>query len=117
MRPDTLWIQSVSGTPRFSVSETSSLMSTDLQIREVISYLETEFPDFVVTLSHAPKGDVKFGLSSPEQDHVVFVEQSFLEGVRADDIKAQLDEFRLAATLRDIGEFPIVISIDGCIFP
>jgi hypothetical protein len=91
-------------------------MSTDLQIKEVISYLETEFPGFVVNPSVGTKGDVRFGLSSPDQEHVVFVEQRFLEGVRAEDIKAQLDEFRLAATLRDIGEFPIVISINGCIF-
>jgi hypothetical protein len=91
-------------------------MSTDLKLTEVISYLESEFPDFAVTRSDGPQGGAVLRLSSPAQVHIVHVEKEFLESVSTDDIQARLTEYRLASTLRDIGEFPIVVSINGCIF-
>lgn len=79
---------------------------------EVIAYPATEFSDLSCQLSHPPKGDVRFGLSIPEQKLVVPAEQRFLDAAgrlkRSTDINAPLDKFRLAATLRDIGEFTIV---------
>lgn len=91
-------------------------MSTDPKIIEITSYLESEFPGFAILRSKGANGEAVFRLSSGKDIHVVNVQQAFLESTSAADIKRRLEEFRLAGTLRDIGEFPIVVSINGCIF-
>jgi hypothetical protein len=91
-------------------------MSTDPQIREVLSYLKSEFPESVATVSNAVSGETKIRLTAAAQEHVLIIEQPFLEDFAAEEIKTKLSEFRLAATLRDVGEFPIIVSVNGCIF-
>ena len=91
-------------------------MSTDPKIIEITSYLEAEFPGFAIAQSKGAYGDTEFRLSSSANTHVVYVQQGFLDNTSPGEIKSRLDGFRLAGTLRDIGEFPIVVSVNGCIF-
>jgi len=91
-------------------------MSTDLKLTKVISYLEAEFPGFTMTRTDGPQGAVVLRLASSAKVHVVYVEKEFLESISIDDVQARITEYRLAATLRDVGEFPIVVSNNGCIF-
>ena len=37
-------------------------------------------------------------------------------GLKTDEVKPMLENFNVAQVLRDIGDFPIVVTNSGCIF-
>ena len=55
-------------------------------------------------------------LNSADQLHNIRVQRDFLECTPAEDIRVKLAEFRLAPTLRDLGDLPIAVTVNGCIF-
>lgn len=92
-------------------------MGANPKLMQVISYLDAEFPGFSVAQSDGRnEGEIVLRLKSQDQVHVTIVQRDFLDGVALEDIHVRLEEYRLAATLRDIGEFPIILSKSGCIF-
>lgn len=92
-------------------------MRTDPKLLQVISYLNVEFPGFSVAQSDGKNEDeIVIRLELLGQTHVAIVQQAFLDAVAIEDLHIRLEEYRLAATLRDIGEFPIIVSTSGCIF-
>lgn len=91
-------------------------MDTEPKFTELISYLEAEFPGYDITRVEKGEFGTVLQLKSSEQVHIIRVQQAFLEDTPTDDIRRILAEFRLAPTLRDLGDFPITITINGCIF-
>jgi len=98
-----------------SYAENTDLF-TDPKLAEVISYLKREFPDFQITQAEGQGAETVFKLESAGRVHVLRLRREFLESAVIEDIHELLAGFRLAPTLRDIGEFPIVVSANGCIF-
>ena len=58
-----------------------------------------------------------FKVASSDQIHKVHVQRTFLESTPVEDIRIQLTGFRLAPTLRDLGNLPILVTPSGCIYP
>ena len=91
-------------------------MSTELKLAELVSYLKDEFPGFTVTCLDNGECETVLQLRSSDQIHIVRVQEAFLERTPTNDIRVMLADFRTAQTLRDLGDFPIVVTINGCIF-
>ena len=91
-------------------------MGTDAKLAEVVSFLKNEFPGFAITRTDRSGHETVLELKSAGKVHIVYLQHSFLETTPVEDIQERLTGFRLAPTLRDMGDFPIVLSINGCIF-
>lgn len=91
-------------------------MATDPKLIEVISYLKNEFPGFTVTCLEKGEFESVLQLKSLDRIHIVRVQENFLKSVPMGDLGIMLADFRLAQTLRDLGDFPIVLTVNGCIF-
>jgi hypothetical protein len=88
----------------------------DPKLSEVIAYLTSEFPGYAVTW--ADKGDfLVFQVASSDRVHNLHVQRTFLQSTPAEDIREHLIGFRLAPTLRDLGNLPILVTLSGCIYP
>ena len=91
-------------------------MGTDPKLAEVIAYLKAQFPGFDMACLDDGEYETVLQLKSSDQRHNIRVQQAFLECTPAEDIRERLAEFRLAPTLRDLGDLPIAVTINGCIF-
>ena len=91
-------------------------MGIDMKLAEVVSFLKNEFPGFAITLTDRPGPETIFELKSAGKVHVIHLQHAFLETIAVEDIQERLMGFRLAPTLRDMGAFPIIVSVNGCIF-
>ena len=91
-------------------------ISMDPKLSEVVAYLTSEFPGYAVT--SADKGEfIIFQVASSDRVHNVHVQRTFLESTLAEDVRPYLIGFRLAPTLRDLGNLPILVTPSGCIYP
>jgi hypothetical protein len=88
----------------------------DPKLSEVIAYLTSEFPGYAVTWVDNGKFIV-LQVASSDRIHNLHVERTFLESTLAEDVRAHLIGFRLAPTLRDLGNLPIMVTPSGCIYP
>lgn len=91
-------------------------MSADSKLSEVIAYLKAEFPGFDIACLGGEEYETVLQLKSADQVHNVRVQQDFLECTPAEEIQVKLAEFRLGPTLRDLGDLPIAVTVNGCIF-
>jgi hypothetical protein len=91
-------------------------MDTEPKFTELTSYLEAEFPGFDLTRVEKSEFGTVLQLKSSDQVHILHVQHAFLEQTPTEDIRVTLAEFRLAPTLRDLGDFPIAVTVNGCIF-
>lgn len=91
-------------------------MGTETKLAEVIAYLKAEFPGFDMACLDGGEYETVLQLKSADQLHNVRVQRNFLECTPAEDIRERLADFRLAPTLRDLGNLPIAVTVNGCIF-
>jgi hypothetical protein len=91
-------------------------MDTEPKLNEIISYLGTEFPGFDLIRLDGDNSETVLQLKSSNQVHFVRVQAAFLKNTPTEDVARRLSEFRLAPTLRDLGNFPIAVTVNGCIF-
>ncbi len=88
----------------------------DPKLSEVIAYLTSEFPGYALTWED--KGEfIVIQIASSNRVHNAHVQRTFLETTLAEDVRAHLVGFRLAPTLRDLGNLPILVTPSGCIYP
>jgi hypothetical protein len=91
-------------------------MAKNPKLDIILDYLRGEFPDFsIVDYLNDSKGH-SFQLVKDGQTHLVTVMDDFLEGKDAGEINTCLADYRVAAVMRDVGEFHVLITNSGCIF-
>ncbi len=91
-------------------------MGADPKLSEVVDYPKAEFPGFELACLDDGEFETVLQLKLSDQLHTIRVQRDFLECTPAEDIRERLSEFRLAPTLRDLGNLPIAVTLNGCIF-
>jgi len=87
-----------------------------IEIRDaVLSYLKGEFSEFDIQ-EEQDKESYCFRLIKQTDTHFIRVMYSATESSEASDIAAQLEQYAVASTMRGLGEFPVVVTEQGCMF-
>ena len=94
---------------------TSQIEFSD-KLGSVMSYLRAEFPAYEIIQVGDNETEVVLQLASSSHRHVVRVQRSFVEDTPEDEIIARLLGFRLSSVLRDLGDLPVFLTTNGCIF-
>lgn len=82
----------------------------------VMSYLRAEFPACEIIRAGENETEIVLQLVSSNHRHVIRVQRSFVEDTPTDEIIARLLSFRLSSVLRDLGDLPVFLTTNGCIF-
>ncbi|MFK8027606.1 MAG: hypothetical protein AB8C40_06045 [Gammaproteobacteria bacterium] len=87
-----------------------------VEIRDaVLSYLRAEFEEFDIK-EEKDKESYCFRLTKQADLHFIRVMYSAIHNSEADEIGLQLEQYAVASTMRSLGEFPVVVTEQGCIF-
>ena len=87
-----------------------------VEIRDaVLSYLKVEFSEFDIQ-EEQEKDSYCFRLTKQSDSHFIRVMYSATQGNEASEIGPQLEQYAVASTMRGLGEFPVVVTEQGCIF-
>jgi hypothetical protein len=90
-------------------------MSNETKFEIVRKFISSNFPGF--TISGREESDrYRFDLSKADTRHLILVSREFLDAVEAQDIDMRLSNYDVAAVAQSLGEFPILITTNGCIF-
>jgi len=81
----------------------------------ILSYLKAEFPDFNIE-EETEDESYCFRLISQSDTHFLRVMYSATEGVDSEEMVSLLDQYTVASTMRGLGDFPVVVTEQGCIF-
>ena len=86
------------------------------EIRDVIvCYLKKEFPDHTIN-EETSEDSYCFRLLKNAGSHYLRVMFSAMHSDNAGDIQALLEQYAPADTMRGLGEFPVVVTEQGCMF-
>ena len=86
------------------------------QLRDaVVAYLRAEFPEFDIN-EQSEEESYCFHLSRESTKHFLRVMYSATENVSADELTEQLEQYAVASTMRGLGDFPVVVTEQGCMF-
>lgn len=91
-------------------------MSDEAKISEVEKYLGNEFPGAGIEVTRGEDGYVAFHVADGAGVYILSVVPEFLADRGADEVAAQLPEFRVAETMRNMGDFGILLTNSGCVF-
>ena len=91
-------------------------MSTNAKLDDVLAYIKSEFPDFSITKTNPTDRDTFIEIKSAAMVHRIHIQHDFLDNTPMNEIRDRLKGFRLAQILREMGNFPIIVSVNGCIF-
>ena len=87
-----------------------------VEIRDaVLSYLKVEFSEFDIQ-EEQEKDSYCFRLTKQSDSHFIRVMYSATQGNEASEIGPQLEQYAGARNMRGLGEFPVVVKEQGCIF-
>ncbi|MDW3094968.1 MAG: hypothetical protein R8G33_04760 [Gammaproteobacteria bacterium] len=87
-----------------------------IEIRDaVLSYLQIEFSDFEIQ-EEQDKESYCFRLINQTDSHFIRVMYSATQSRDANEIGPQLEQYAVASTMRGLGDFPVVVTEQGCIF-
>lgn len=89
--------------------------TTNTKLEEVVSFLKNEFPDFEINQSDVREMETVLELTSGRKRHILRLRHELLKNTSIEDIPARLSGFRLVQTLRDLEDFPIIVSANGCV--
>ena len=96
---------------------TSPLMPYQDKARLIFNYLITKLPSS--SIGHKWDAKIKaenFFVHYKKRLIGVFVPKAFFESIRASDIKAKLEDFRLINSIQQNGNNPIVVTNSGLSF-
>ena len=80
-------------------------------------YIVEHFPNAEIEQwEHEKKESLNFRILENDRTFVLRVMDECLEGLGPQEIKPMLENYNTAQILRDIGDFPIVVTNSGCIF-
>ena len=87
-----------------------------IEIRDaVLTYLKIEFPEFDIQ-EQQDKESYCFRLASQSESHFIRVMYSATQSNEASEIGPQLEQYAVASTMRGLGDFPVVVTEQGCMF-
>jgi hypothetical protein len=90
-------------------------MSNETKFEIVRKFTSSNFPGFTIN-GCEESGRYRFELSKADSRHLILVSRQFLDAVEAQDIDTRLSNYNVAAVAQSLGEFPILITTNGCIF-
>ena len=93
-------------------------MSHDTDIVSSIQeYLATNFVEASIEQwEHEKQESINFNVTEKTNTYVLRVMNESIEGLQASEVKTMLENYNAAQIMRDIGDFPIVVTKSGCIF-
>ena len=81
----------------------------------ILNYLQMEFPDFAIE-EQQEQESYCFRLTRETNTHFVRVMYSATHGNDATQLTMQLEQYSVASTMRGLGDFPVVVTEQGCMF-
>ena len=93
-------------------------MSHDIDIvNSIQEYLTTNFDDASIEQwEHEKQESINFNVTKKANTYVLRVMNESIEGLDTSEVKTMLENYNVAQIMRDIGDFPIVITKSGPIF-
>jgi len=83
----------------------------------ILDYISTNFPGATVEQwEHEKKESLNFNILENEKTFVLRVMHECLVDINVSEVEQLLENYNAAQVLRDIGDFPIVVTNMGCIF-
>ena len=80
-------------------------------------YLYDHFPNATLDeWQHENNESINFRITESDETYVLRVMYECLIGLKSSEIKQMLENYSVAQVMRDIGDFPIVVTNSGCIF-
>jgi hypothetical protein len=87
-----------------------------VEIRDaVLLYLKTEFSEFDIQ-EEQDKESYCFRLTKQSDTHFIRVMYSATQRCEASEIGSQFEQYAVASTMRGLGDFPVVVTEQGCMF-
>ena len=85
--------------------------------KPILDYISEHFPDATIEeWEHEKKESLNFRIHENEVTYVLRVMDECFENQQITDIKPMLESYNVAQVVRDIRDFPIVVTNSGCIF-
>ena len=85
--------------------------------KAIIEYICEHFPDATVEeWEHEKKESFNFRIYENEVTYVLRVMDECIENQQIADIKPMFESYNVAQVVRDIRDFPIIVTNTGCIF-
>lgn len=81
----------------------------------ILDYLQSEFPDFQIEEQEESESYC-FRLNLESNTHFLRVMFSATIGSDAKQMLILLDQYTVASTMRGLGDFPVVVTEQGCMF-
>ncbi len=83
----------------------------------VEEYLGEHFPGAAIERwRHEGLESIQFRVVEDSGMYILRVMDECLNGLRGDEVKPMLEGYNVAQVMRDIGDFPTVVTRNGCIF-
>ena len=83
----------------------------------VLEYICEHFPNASVEeWEHEKNESLNFNILENETNFVLRVMDECFENQQVADIKPMLESFNVAQVVRDIRDFPVIVTNSGCIF-
>ncbi len=96
---------------------TSSWVSDSPFAKPILEYISEHFPDASVEeWEHEKKESLNFRIHENATTYILRVMDECFVNQQVTDIKPMLESFNVAQVVRDIRDFPIVVTNSGCIF-
>lgn len=93
-------------------------MSVDTKYSKyIVEYIEEHFPNAITEeWEHEKKESINFRIIEDEKIYVLRVMDECLVDLRVNEVKTILENYNVAQIIRDVGDFPVVVTNYGCIF-
>lgn len=86
-------------------------------IKSIQEYLVEHFPNASVEQwQDENQESINFRVVESNETYILCVMDECLKDLQADKVKLMLRDYNAAQIMRDIGDFPIVVTNSGCIF-
>ena len=85
--------------------------------RSIQEYLVEHFPNATTEeWQHENQESINFRVFENEKTYILRVMDECINDIQVDEVKPMLENFNVAQIMRDLGDFPIVVTNSGCIF-
>lgn len=85
--------------------------------KPIIEYISENFPDAEIEeWQHEKKESLNFRIHEHSATYVLRVMDECFVNQQVVDIKPMLESYNVAQVMRDIRDFPIIVTNSGCIF-
>lgn len=90
-------------------------MSTEEKVALVHNFISSEFAGFAID-RREELDRYRFELRKDNSRHLILVQKAFLDAFELPDIEMQLRNSSVGMVARSLGDFPVVVTTNGCIF-